>query len=895
MPNNNDTNASLSDQATFQGQAEPKIDDLETRSLGDQATFAGAGGDNDYLDDGMEIVDLAARYKIEKSLGKGGMGEVLLATDTRLNRKVAIKRILSESSRSSTAISRFLTEAKSIAALNHPNIVHIYDYGRSIEGPFLIMEYVEGGNLLDRCRNGAIPLEEAIHLACQLCEGLGRAHERGIIHRDIKPANILLTADGIPKLTDFGLAKAETTDTGMTVAGAVLGTLDFMPPEQRRDATQVDDRSDLWSLAATLYQMVTGESPKVIRIKKVPTALQDVLDKALEESKELRYQSASEMQQALERCRKTKSLVPPQSPADLGMGECPSCHTLNEPHRKFCRDCGDPLRCSCLKCEHEIPVWDKVCPECGGKQPDLIATRLQEIEEQLLSAELSRKEYQYQDALDIAQGVVAIEDRRLNQHRTWAIEFMASTQAEWDKQLAFANRQWEEAEILHASFNYGGAIDALNSIPKPLRENRVASFLQQLLRKQEQSQALLDTIQSRVKTQSFHDLLPLLGKAIALCGERTDLVTLRQELRDRETRCRDAYDLAQSLLAEGSAKQAFKAIETIDDFNLPPKQSHLRNHLENLVAKENEIAAMVKEMKVTGSFDQQSILSLCPKVTDYLELNPRHQKMIRLKDDLIIRMSTVPIIDLMMLPPSSLVHLPKDLKRQIPLVNSIGISFRYIPSGTFTMGEGSEAHPVTLTKSFYLGLYPVTQEQYKRVIGKNPSRFNEAKKPVETVSWEDAMEFCARLSALPEEIAARRVYRLPTEAEWEYACRAGSTSAYCFGDDESRLGEYAWFNGNSGDTTHPVGPLFNEPNAWGLYDMHGNVWEWCSDWYGDYPKGAVTDPVGPKEGSHRVNRGGCWYCTAADCRSAYRGSYTPTYRTYSSGFRLALSSPEIPE
>ncbi len=236
-----DPDASLSDQHTFQGQAKPKIGDLDTRSLGDQATFAGVrgvtnpkslgdqatfaggSGDDDLLDDGMEVVDLTSRYKIEKTLGTGGMGEVLLATDMRLDRKVAIKRILGDAARSRTAVSRFLTEAKSIAALNHPNIVQIYDYGRAADGPFLIMEFVDGNSLLDRCREGAIPLEEAIDLVCQLCDGLGRAHAAGIIHRDIKPANVLLTTDGIPKLTDFGLAKAESADTGMTIAGAILG------------------------------------------------------------------------------------------------------------------------------------------------------------------------------------------------------------------------------------------------------------------------------------------------------------------------------------------------------------------------------------------------------------------------------------------------------------------------------------------------------------------------------------------------------------------------------------------------------------------------------------------------------------------------------------------------
>jgi formylglycine-generating enzyme required for sulfatase activity len=140
---------------------------------------------------------------------------------------------------------------------------------------------------------------------------------------------------------------------------------------------------------------------------------------------------------------------------------------------------------------------------------------------------------------------------------------------------------------------------------------------------------------------------------------------------------------------------------------------------------------------------------------------------------------------------------------------------------------------------------------------------------------------------------AQQSYRLPTEAEWEYACRAGSKSAYSFGESSKSLGDYAWFGGNSNGQTHPVGE--KKANAWGLYDMHGNVWEWCSDWYGDYPKGAVSDPVGIREGSYRVLRGGCWSNEAANCRSANRVRITPDDRNDYLGFRLALSSSGIPK
>jgi len=245
------------------------------------------------------------------------------------------------------------------------------------------------------------------------------------------------------------------------------------------------------------------------------------------------------------------------------------------------------------------------------------------------------------------------------------------------------------------------------------------------------------------------------------------------------------------------------------------------------------------------------------------------------------------------------------------ITNSVGMKLVLIPKGTFMMGspeseqgrnENENQHEVTISKDYYLGVYEVTQAQYEKVMGKNPSYFQGAKVgnentdlPVDNVSWDDTVEFCKRLSDLPEEKKAGRLYRLPTEAEWEYACRAGSKTAYSFDDEEGLLPEYGWFKRNSSDRTHTVGLL--EPNAWGLYDMHGNVWEWCIDRYGDNSKGAVSDPdpSGPKEGSFRVFRGGGWRFGAAICRSALRSGDDPSGRGDALGFRVALSSSGIPK
>jgi len=217
------------------------------------------------------------------------------------------------------------------------------------------------------------------------------------------------------------------------------------------------------------------------------------------------------------------------------------------------------------------------------------------------------------------------------------------------------------------------------------------------------------------------------------------------------------------------------------------------------------------------------------------------------------------------------------------------MKFKPILGGTFTMGEDGESHQVTLTKPFELGVYAVTQEQYENVMGKNRSKFKGPRNPVEQVSWDDAVEFCRRLSELPAEKSEGYVYQLPTEAEWEYACRAGTKTKYSFGDSESELVDYAWYVENSGMTTHPVGG--KKPNPWGLYDMHGNVFEWCQDWHGDYRRGSVTDPSGASLGSVRVYRGGSWKVRLLSglCHSANRRG-TPGRRRHDLGFRVLRSS-----
>ena len=236
---------------------------------------------------------------------------------------------------------------------------------------------------------------------------------------------------------------------------------------------------------------------------------------------------------------------------------------------------------------------------------------------------------------------------------------------------------------------------------------------------------------------------------------------------------------------------------------------------------------------------------------------------------------------------------PKDF------TNSIGMKFVWIPPGNFMMGSPKEEkergdnetqHKVTLTKGFYMGVYPVTQEQWQEIMGKNPSFFQGEKNlPVETVSWEDCQEFVKKLREKD-----KKAYRLPTESEWEYACRAGTTTPFHFGetistDQANYNGEAVYGNGKKGIYRKKTTPVGSFPaNAWGLHDMHGNVWQWCQDCYGDYPQKDVVDPQGPEKGAFHLLRGGSWSSLPLYCRSACRFWDGPGYRGFNFGCRLCF-------
>ena len=635
MPSDRDV--SLSDEATFAGRPRPQRSDA---SLGDEQTLGdGLAGQETIIDD-IEVIDLAARYRIDGTLGQGGMGAVLLATDMRLDRKVAIKRILGEAAGNRMAVQRFLTEAKSIAALNHPNVVQIYDYGRAKDGPFLIMEFVDGGSLLDRCRDGAMPLDDAIDMACKLCDGLAKAHDLGIIHRDIKPANVLLTKDGTPKLTDFGLAKAQAGDHGQTMTGAVLGTPDFMPPEQRRDAALVDHRSDLWSLAATIYQMLTGRSPKVIRLHELPQSMQGVLAKALEDEKGDRYQSARELRDAIKGSLQAAATAPTAVAAEAG--QCPACGVQNDISRKFCRNCSGALQAPCLSCDKPMSMWEEICGSCGAKQTPLFEQRQEQMTAAQLKAEGLLGDFEFDKA---AAAAVLLRDEshpRLMHLKDWAEHFLEQVDRNRTEQFGRAKAAADEALAHESAYDYAAGIRALDTVPAVIRAQtltgrdstdsiRLASdtfqdatsetVLARLVAKLAEATDLDATIRAAVGEKSLVGLLPKVMRLGDLRPDRADIQKLQRQLEDRQTRLQERRD---ALL--GKAREAFErkdyaaAIKSLDQIDVEVKNeegAQFRARCQNAHNRSLELAQTIKAAVAEQRFD-----GLLETVDEYLSLKP---------------------------------------------------------------------------------------------------------------------------------------------------------------------------------------------------------------------------------------------------------------------------------
>ena len=706
-------------------------------------------------------------YVVLDKLGEGGMGVVLKAQHRRMKRFVAVKMISRKVIGSPDVVKRFFREVEAAAKLMHPNIVAAHDASEHEGVHYLVMEYVEGKDLAAIVKDrGPMAMQTAVECILQAARGLQYAHGKGIVHRDIKPSNLLMDKEGTVKILDMGLARiaglAEDFDQDrLTGTGQVMGTCDYMAPEQALDTHRADARADIYSLGCTLYRLLTGhvlyKGETLIQIllahrespipslcaerPDAPSQLDAVFQKMVAKEPENRYQAMTEVMAALETCVGERS-----APAEASGEEVFA----------------------------DFAVADNLAIQHGTSARSL-ATTLKKKGEHPAEATLSQQ--------------AAAEE----------------------------------------------TIKHLGCGPKLLAVAR------------------------KKKTLAAGIGLGLLG----VVGLIVLMVTIRVRHPDgKETSV---------TVPEGSKVEVSKGGKV--NVTLPDAEDANRELGPPQLPAAGSLVGADGKWKLPPGAPAPAIVPFDAKKAK------EHQE-----------------------------AWAKRLDVPVEITNSIGMKLVLIPPGEFEMGSPQELieeelkaasglreyllseaprHRVRITKPFYLGKNLVTQEEWEAAMGSNPSKFKGPRNPVETVSWDDFQQFLNKLNKPQGNPAGK--FQLPTEAQWEYACRAGSTTKYFFGDDETRLGEYAWYRANSQSKTHPVGA--KKPNAWGLYDMYGNLEESCADWFSQYYYTASPgrDPTGPSSGSTRVHRGGGWHMDAGLCRSANRfGVHATGERWGFMGFRVCL-------
>jgi formylglycine-generating enzyme required for sulfatase activity/serine/threonine protein kinase len=759
-----------------------------------------------------ELVD-HPDYEIVRELGRGGMGVVYLAKNKLMGRLEVLKFVGRHLIERPGVADRFLREIRSAAKLHHPNIVAALSAIRSGESLALAMEYVEGLDLAKIVKTkGPLPIAHACNFIHQAALGLQHAHERGMVHRDIKPANLILARDGkrsVVKVLDLGLAKVTSegqTDSGLTREGQMLGTPDYIAPEQIRNAQSADIRADIYSLGCTFYYLLTGAPPfrgdhlwdvyqahfsmdaqplNLVR-PEVPEELAAVVAKMMAKEPGHRFQTPGEVGQALTPFFKKSTESPRSSTAEMSAPE----------QREERRRAAGPG-----------PLPSPTGPSAAPVTPypaEPAASRIERTAERA--------------------AVVAAPERR--------------------------KPRWLWPAVAAAGLLLGCAL-AWGVILRFKTSNGMI----ELVDLPTDAEVFVDTEKAEVKWPGG-DKLPVI---IAAAGPRTITVkhggvTMSGEL----------------VTVQAGARVKFSV--------------HIA--ATSVVSKEIPKDRGLTEPTRSASKDVQPGSELATKS----------------------------------------VSSPPPMPASLP--NSIGMTLKLIPAGEFIMGSRDEdaeaekdekpAHPVKIS-GFYMGIHEVTQAQYQEVMGINPSFFSSTgggknqvagrptdAYPVEYVTWLDAVRFCNALSqrdGLPAfyEINGETVenveipnkkgpgYRLPTEAEWEYACRAGKDTTYSFGNDPALLSDYGWFGQNAVGMSHPVGEKL--PNAFGLYDMHGNVFERCADLYDDtyYKRSPTDDPLRASGTGARLIRGGSWLREPRWSRSSRRAECSPIGRYGDNGFRVALN------
>jgi len=877
-------------------------------------------------------------YRVLKVLGAGGMGVVFRAEDPHLERLVALKAMLPSMASSAGAKQRFFREAKAAAALKHPHIVSIHQVGEDRGAPFLAMEYLEGEALDDRLkRETRLPVPDILRIGREIAEGLEAAHKKGLIHRDIKPANLWLEGEkGHVKILDFGLARAMGDTTHLTQSGAIIGTPAYMAPEQAR-TEKVDLRCDLFSLGCVLYCMCTGERPfkghdtisilmaiatedpppPVSLNLEVPTELSDLVMHLLAKKPEDRPESAravAEMLQEIEGQTAETTAGPGGKTRTAEMTAAPGGKTGKVKKGGGTKQMEAARTHVGQSAKRRLPLPLLV----GGGVLGLSVVGL------LLFFLLRPSDKPPSGEGKLPDGNTSVAAKPETQPKppepftnSLGMKFvwippgsfmMGSPKEEIGRQADGGGDETQHKVTLTKGF-YMGVYTVTQEEWQAVMDKNPSHFkgeknLPAEMVSWDDCQAFIQKLREKDKKPYR---LPFEAEWEYACraGTSTPFYFGETISTDQANYSGDIY---------GTGKKGVSRGKTIPVGSFPANAFGLHDMHGNVFQWCQDWL---------GDYPQKEVVDPQGPEKGTLRVlrggswgyNPQEcRSAIRRWIGPGIRNSNFGFRLCFSLEEDGIPAPKKDLPKKEqaavppkPFTNAIGMKFVWIPPGNFMMGSPKEEkerekfwdgpkapdetlHKVTLTKGFYMAVYTVTQEQWQEVMGKNPSHFKGEKKlPVEQVSCDDCQEFIKKLREKD-----KKPYRLPSEAEWEYCCRAGTTTPFHFGETISTEqanynGDYIYGTGKKGVNRQKTVPVGSFPaNAWGLHDMHGNVWQWCQDWLGDYPQKDVVDPTGPEKGTLRVLRGGSWGGHPGYCRSACRLRLEPGYRGYNNGLRVCF-------
>ena len=822
---------------------------------------------------------LSNRYEILCPLGEGGMGKVYLAKDKRFGKQVVVKVPTMEAGDKDFK-DRFMREIASLATLEHLHIVTTVDWGE-IEGiPFLVLRYLSGGSLRDRITDAQgfykpMPLEGLNQWLPQIASALDFIHTKNWVHRDLKPDNILFDEAGNPYLADFGIAKAlEGAPMGVkTTMGAFIGTPQYMAPEMHL-GKGIGPRADQFGLAVLVYEALAGKIPfagatptaifvEVMQGKAkpihelvpgIPLEKSNALMKGITKEPRDRYGSCVEFANAITGSMLARGsssagsetpsrvVIPgtrietPKKPDIPGTRiETPSKPEIAGTRLETPKKADipgtrieTPSKPEILGTKNETPKKANI-PGTRIETPkkaDIPGTQIQiPSKQELMGTRIQTPPPLPLNPIPIPLKIpgTRIETPSKPEIAGTRLETPLNKGSKPDVRLRsedYLTRSGLGLEQLCKDLVEAGKMtkELFLAARQFCKSNDVSEMPGGLL--------LVEKIDSIVKTghvstEISEEIVSLAREILGL--EKSKIPSTRMETLSKP-------EIAGTKL-ERSGVKAPLVEEGIEE-ELP--YVGLRDKKKNNNVAVFVLAGVVGGIALLGIIlifalggnKAKPVVVNTESKKEETKTKAKQKDLVKLKQEEGVKAKQMELVE------------SKGGKEEIAdLGKGVSLEMVLIPSGKFMMGKPGKDHEVTITKPYCMGKYEVTQEQWESVMGNNPSSRNKGPKlPVTDVSWNDCQEFVNKLNA-----KTNGGYRLPTEAEWEYACRAGTATAYSFGDEITPK-DANYYDSEIGK---PVAVGSYKPNAFGLYDMHGNVLEWCEDRYGNYPDEAITDPKGP--------------------------------------------------